>query len=113
MQSSRQSATNALAYQGMNYMTYVIGLLHRIEDSVSVTFPDLPGCIAQGDTIEAALENARKAVAFHVEGLFQNGETAPELHTLDARYADPQFAEYFAYNAKVALVPLKLPAASA
>lgn len=32
-----------------------------------VDAPDIPGCVADGDTIEAAKENFRKALAAHLE----------------------------------------------
>lgn len=39
--------------------------------------PDLPGCIAAGDTREEALRLIREAIAFHIEGLHEAGETVP------------------------------------
>lgn len=32
-----------------------------------VDAPDIPGCVADGDTIEAAKDNFRKALALHLE----------------------------------------------
>ena len=43
--------------------------------------PDLPGCIAAGDTREEALSLIREAIEFHVEGLIEQGETVPEPHS--------------------------------
>ena len=42
-----------------------------------VTVPALPGCFAQGATIEQALEHAREAIALHIEGFVKRGEPAP------------------------------------
>lgn len=39
--------------------------------------PDLPGCIAAGDTREEALRLIREAIAFHIEGMHEAGETVP------------------------------------
>jgi predicted RNase H-like HicB family nuclease len=43
--------------------------------------PDLPGCVAAGETREEVLQLIREAIEFHVEGLRQNGETVPEPHS--------------------------------
>ena len=43
--------------------------------------PDLPGCIAAGDTREEALELIRESVEFHVQGLREQGEAIPEPHS--------------------------------
>ena len=42
-----------------------------------VTVPDLPGCFSAGDTLADALEQAREAIALHVEGLLSDGELVP------------------------------------
>jgi predicted RNase H-like HicB family nuclease len=43
--------------------------------------PDLPGCIAAGDTREDAIRLSREAIQFHVEGLIEQGESVPEPHS--------------------------------
>lgn len=42
-----------------------------------VVFPDFPGCVTSGETIEEALECAREALALHVEGMEQDGDVLP------------------------------------
>ncbi len=42
-----------------------------------VTVPDLPGCFSAGATLADALEQAREAIALHVEGLLSDGERVP------------------------------------
>ena len=55
-----------------------IGILeYGEEDSVGVRFPDLPGCIAVGDTTEQALEDAKSSLALHLYGMEQDGEPIP------------------------------------
>ncbi|WP_417519852.1 type II toxin-antitoxin system HicB family antitoxin [Minwuia sp.] len=46
------------------------------EGGFTVTFPDLPGCLSEGDTADAAIENAVDALSSHVEGLIK-AEIAP------------------------------------
>jgi predicted RNase H-like HicB family nuclease len=40
--------------------------------------PDLPGCVATGETREEAEREIREAVRFHLEGLREDGVPAPE-----------------------------------
>ena len=40
--------------------------------------PDLPGCVATGDTIEEVGRLIREAIALHLEGMAEDGEAIPE-----------------------------------
>jgi predicted RNase H-like HicB family nuclease len=40
--------------------------------------PDLPGCIAAGETREEALALIRDAIEFHIEGLKRSGQPVPK-----------------------------------
>jgi predicted RNase H-like HicB family nuclease len=40
--------------------------------------PDLPGCVATGDTVEDVEREMRAAIAFHLEGLAEEGGPLPE-----------------------------------
>ena len=42
-----------------------------------VTVPALPGCLAQGETLEEAVAMAKEAIAVHIEGLIEDGEPIP------------------------------------
>lgn len=56
---------------------YVV-IIERAEDGgYGVWSPDLPGCVALGDTPEDALAEMRTAIAFHLEGLREAGEPVP------------------------------------
>jgi predicted RNase H-like HicB family nuclease len=39
--------------------------------------PSLPGCISEGDTMEAAVANIREAIELYVEDLIADGEPIP------------------------------------
>ena len=39
--------------------------------------PDLPGCVATGDTVEAVEMEIRDAIRFHIEGLKEDGLPIP------------------------------------
>jgi predicted RNase H-like HicB family nuclease len=43
--------------------------------------PDLPGCIAVGESGEEAVKLIREAIEFHLEGLKEQGEPVPEPHS--------------------------------
>lgn len=40
--------------------------------------PDLPGCVATGDTIEEVEDRMREAIALHLEGMAEDGDPIPE-----------------------------------
>lgn len=44
----------------------------------TVTFPDLPGCITEGDTIEEALLMAKEALELHLYSMEQDNEVIPD-----------------------------------
>jgi predicted RNase H-like HicB family nuclease len=46
--------------------------------------PDLDGCVATGATREEVESEMRDAIAFHLEGMAQSGQTLPEPHTYSA-----------------------------
>lgn len=39
--------------------------------------PDLPGCVAAGETRDEVLDLIREAIEFHIEGLRQEGQPVP------------------------------------
>jgi predicted RNase H-like HicB family nuclease len=65
-------------------MTEYIALLHKDRDSdYGVSFPDFPGCVTAGKTLEEARRLAADALAFHIEGMIEDGEALPSPSTLD------------------------------
>jgi predicted RNase H-like HicB family nuclease len=44
----------------------------------TATVPLLPGCVSQGDSIDAALIHVREAIEGYIESLKHDGEEAPE-----------------------------------
>jgi predicted RNase H-like HicB family nuclease len=58
-------------------MRYLI-IIERAEDGgYGAWAPDLPGCVALGDTPEECEREMREAVAFHLEGLRVEGQPIP------------------------------------
>ena len=52
-------------------------VFERMPDNYGAYVPDLPGCISAGDTWKEVQEMIREAIAFHVEGLVEDGEPLP------------------------------------
>ena len=49
-------------------MRYAI-VIESAGSNFSAYVPDLPGCVATGDTLDEAEAQIREAIAFHLEGL--------------------------------------------
>lgn len=62
-------------------MKYAI-LIEKGDTSYGASVPDLPGCIAVGKTLEEVQQLIREAIAFHLEGLKEEGLPIPEPTTL-------------------------------
>jgi len=43
--------------------------------------PDLPGCVAVGDTREEVTQLIHEAIEFHLEGLKADGQPIPQSHS--------------------------------
>jgi predicted RNase H-like HicB family nuclease len=70
-------------------MTGYIALLRKDQGSVyGVDFPDFPGCVTAGRTLEEARRLAAEALQFHVDGLREDGIRLPTPAPLDAIMAD-------------------------
>jgi predicted RNase H-like HicB family nuclease len=58
-------------------MRYAV-VIEKAGENYSAYVPDLPGCVATGDSLEAVEAEIRAAVRFHIEGLKQDGLAVPE-----------------------------------
>ncbi|MFA5807925.1 MAG: type II toxin-antitoxin system HicB family antitoxin [bacterium] len=68
-------------------------VIHKDKGSdYGVSFPDLPGCFSAGETMQAALDAAREAVAAHIEGMLLDGEPMPSPDSIDTHQANPDYA---------------------
>jgi predicted RNase H-like HicB family nuclease len=71
-------------------MTAYVALLRKQPQSdYGVDFPDFPGCITAGETLEDARRMAVKALQLHIEGLIEDGHPIPVPSTLDDIMTDP------------------------
>jgi predicted RNase H-like HicB family nuclease len=72
-------------------MSEYIALIHKDPGSdYGVSFPDFPGCITAGATVDEARRMAEKALAFHIAGLVEDGEPVPQPSHLEDVMGDPE-----------------------
>lgn len=57
----------------------------------SVYFPDLPGCVSYGETLEDAQRNAQDALGLHIYGMEKDGDPLPAPSATPE--VDPETAE--------------------
>ena len=53
-------------------------IFEKANHNYSAYSPDLPGCVATGATREETEKNIKEAIAFHIEGLKEDGLAIPE-----------------------------------
>ncbi len=70
-----------------------------------ISFPDFPGCISDGLTVEGALNRGEAALAFHIEGMREDGQAIPDPRGVQDILCDPGLADWRA-GAQIAYVPL-------
>jgi predicted RNase H-like HicB family nuclease len=84
-----------------------VALVHRSRKTVGVIFPDFPGCVSAGDTVEEALANAADALRLHVSGMRAGAESVPKPRTLE-QIRDAR-EDWIEWNGAVAAYVLLLP----
>jgi predicted RNase H-like HicB family nuclease len=70
--------------------TYIALLRKEEGSSYGVDFPDFPGCITGGETMDVAYREAPEALQLHIKGMLEDGEEIPEPSSLDDIMADPE-----------------------
>lgn len=65
-------------------MADYVALIHKEPGSdYGVSFPDFPGCVTAGETLDEARREAAEALALHLEGMAEDGTPIPEPSALD------------------------------
>lgn len=59
-------------------------VIEKTSTGFSVYSPDLDGCVSTGATRDEVERNMREAIAFHLDGLREEGQSVPEPHTYSA-----------------------------
>lgn len=77
-----------------------IALIHKEPESdFGVSFPDFPGCVTAGHTLDEARAMAEEALALHIAGMIAAGEAIPLPSPLEEILRDPENKDAAAFMA--------------
>lgn len=69
-------------------MEYMV-VLEKGKDGYGAYVPDLPGCVAVGDSKEEVLALIQEAIILHLEMLREDGLPIPDPHSISEYVAIP------------------------
>lgn len=102
MERSRALKSRRESSSGKGGNLEFIAYLHKDKNSdYGVSFPDFPGCITAGSTLEEARRMAVDALTLHIEGMREDGEEIPAPSTLDELRGDPAMKGAVAFLTEV------------
>lgn len=58
-------------------MQYTV-VIEKATNNYSAYVPDLPGCVATGETLEEVKQMIAEAIEFHIEGMLEDGLPIPQ-----------------------------------
>jgi predicted RNase H-like HicB family nuclease len=87
--------------------TYLVVFAKCTGSNFSGHAPDVPGCVAAGDTLDEMTVQMREALEFHLEGMAEDGEMAPEALTMRVEFETEDFedVEYFVVQKLAVALP--------
>ncbi|MBV9217907.1 MAG: type II toxin-antitoxin system HicB family antitoxin [Methylobacteriaceae bacterium] len=91
-------------------MTTVVAFIHGTAPAFGISFPDFPGCVSGGASLDEAIRRGRETLSDHIRFMLEDGEALPAIRDLDAVKADAEFAADFADAVAVAAIEVDLPA---
>jgi predicted RNase H-like HicB family nuclease len=75
-------------------MANYIAVVHKdAKSDFGVSFPDFPGCITAGSSIDEAKDMAHDALSLHLKGILEDGEDIPAPSKLEDIMADPDYSD--------------------
>ena len=75
-------------------MANYIAIVHKDATSdFGISFPDFPGCVTAGSSIDEAKDMAHDALSLHIKGLLEDGESIPAPSKLEDIMADPDYSD--------------------
>ncbi|MCB1119702.1 MAG: type II toxin-antitoxin system HicB family antitoxin [Chlamydiia bacterium] len=81
---------------------HYIALIHKEQDSdYGVSFPDFPGCVTAGTTLEQAKDLAQEAIIGHIALLKEMGEKIPAPSSLEEILALPEHRNAIAFLVEI------------
>lgn len=71
------SSRNSIRVEKANIANYLAVVHKEPKSDFGVSFPDFPGCVTAGATLDEAKNMAHDALSLHVKGLLEDGESMP------------------------------------
>jgi predicted RNase H-like HicB family nuclease len=71
----------------------VMSLINEEGGAYGVSFPDFPGCVSGGRSLDEALARGAETLLFNVAGMVEDGDPFPVLRALEDLKCDPSFVE--------------------
>jgi predicted RNase H-like HicB family nuclease/predicted transcriptional regulator len=90
----------------------VVALIHEEDGVYGASFPDFAGCTTVASDPEAIFAKAAEVLAFHVEGMVEDGLELPSVRSLAQLRQDAGFCED-AEGAMIAMIPYAPPTRAA
>jgi predicted RNase H-like HicB family nuclease len=74
-------------------MANYIAVVHKdAKSDFGVSFPDFPGCITAGSSIDEAKDMAHDALSLHIKGMMEDGENIPTPSKLEDIMDNPDYS---------------------
>ena len=93
-------------------MANAIGVIHGDPGAFGISFPDFPGCISTGATLDDVVRKGSEALTFHVEGMIEDGDAIPVARDLDSVRSDKDAVFEEDGVALFVVVPFEMPGKS-
>lgn len=78
-------------------MAEYIALIHKDPESdYGASFPDFPGAVTAASSLEELRAMAEEMLAFHIEGMTEDGDAIPDPTPLDAITGNPDYRDALA-----------------
>jgi predicted RNase H-like HicB family nuclease len=89
-------------------MAQIVGFVHEEDGVYGISFPDFPGCVAGGHTLDDVIRRGTEALAFHIDGMVEEGMELPEPRSFQSVRKDKSLAEDMA-GAVLVAASLEIP----
>lgn len=87
-------------------MAMIIAVIEEEDGTFGISFPDLPGCVSHGQTMEEVMVKGAQALAFHLDGMAEDGDLPGVFRALERIKAEEP--EWVGGNLLI-LMPVDLP----
>lgn len=74
-------------------MQQYLAIIEKAAKNYSAFLPDVPGCIATGNTLDETLVRLQEALEFHFEGMAEEDLELPIVHSLQYHVKEGTFNE--------------------